>query len=265
MTTTIPLRLAADRFGPTDGVPLVVLHGLFGSARNWTSLAKAMAQRLDRPVLVADLRNHGASPWDDRMDYPAMAADVSALIARETAGGPVDLLGHSMGGKVGCVLALTTPGSLRRLLVLDIAPVPYRRSLVHHVEAMRSVPVATLTRKGEADGYLKASEPDAGVRAFLAQNLVRAEGDGFRWRVNLAAIDAHMADIMGFPPLDGRFGQPTMFLCGGTSDYVRTAHRPEIDRLFPAARIETVEGAGHWVHAEQPQAFLDRAVAHFAG
>lgn len=265
MTNAAALPLAADRFGPTDGVPLVLLHGLFGSARNWTSLAKALTQRLDRPVVVADLRNHGASPWDDRMDYPAMAADVAALIAREARGGPVDLLGHSMGGKVGCVLALTVPGILRRLLVLDIAPVPYRRSLVHHIEAMRAVPVATLSRKAEADSHLRAAEPDAGVRAFLAQNLVRAEGGGFRWRVNLAAIEAHMADIMGFPPLDGRFDGPTLFLRGGTSDYVRTAHRPEIGRLFPAARIEAIDGAGHWVHAERPQAFVDRTVAHFAG
>lgn len=197
------------------------------------------------------------------MDYPAMALDVAALIRQVAAAGPIDLLGHSMGGKVGGTLALTEPTLLRRLLVLDIAPVRYRRSLAHHVAGMRAVPVATLTRKAEADPHLRAADPDPAVRAFLAQNLVKADTGGFRWRVNLDAIDAHMGDVLGFPDLRTRFEGPTLFLRGGASDYVRDSHAAEIARLFPAAQVDTIDGAGHWVHAERPQAFLDRTVSFF--
>ncbi|MEQ8966075.1 MAG: alpha/beta fold hydrolase [Azospirillaceae bacterium] len=237
-----------DRSGP----PLLVLHGLFGSARNWTSLARRFAEQ--RPVVTADLRNHGASPWDAAMDYAVMARDLAALIDG-SGGGPVDVLGHSMGGKAAMRLALDRPEAVRRLIVLDIAPVAYTDRHSTIVAAMRAIPLASLSRRQEADGWLTEAVPEPPLRQFLLQNLTSGE-DGLAWRINLEAIAAHMADLTGWPdpPPGAAWRGPALFLRGGASDYVRDAHEEAIHALFPDAEIETVPGAGHWVHAEKPDA-----------
>ena len=233
---------------PTGRPPLLVAHGLFGSARNWGAVAKRPGA--DRAVAAVDMRNHGASPWDDRHDYEAMAADLGEAV--EAAGGaPHDVLGHSMGGKAAMVLALRRPELMRRLVVADIAPAAYGHSQLPLIEAMRGVDPAAVTRRSEAAAQL-GSVPDDGTRAFLLQSLDVGEG---RWTLNLDALAREMPRIMGFPEIEARFEGPTLFLAGGASDYVRAEHEPAIQRLFPAARIERIEGAGHWLHAEAPRPF----------
>ena len=236
------------------GPPLVVLHGLFGAKRNWASIAKALAPR--HRVLTVDLRNHGASPWNAVHDYPALAGDVARFI-RTHVGGPAAVLGHSMGGKAAMVLALEEPDLVERLIVVDIAPAPSRTTLIDALQAMKNVPLATCTRRTEAETALAESIPDPAVRAFLVQN-VTAGPHGLAWAVNLEALERNFPAIVGFPDVAaGRtFTGPTLFVVGERSDYVRPEHHAVIRRLFPAATIEIVAGAGHWVHAEAPDAFL---------
>lgn len=245
------MRLHAIEAG--SGPPLVVLHGLLGSARNWGGIARALAD--SRRVVALDLPNHGGSPWSEAMDYPALAAEVAAAI--EGLGGPAAVLGHSMGGKAAMVLALTRPGLVERLVVADIAPAAYAHSYQPLIRALRAVPLAEVARRADADAFLAPHVPDPGMRAFLLQNLEAGEC-GYRWRPNLAVLAAAMDDLLGFPSFaDGcRYDGPVLVLAGGESDYVRPDHLPEIHRLFPAARLETIAGAGHWLHADRPAAFV---------
>ena len=236
------------------GEPLVILHGLFGSKRNWSSIAGTLAGH--RRVITADMRNHGESPWDDHHDYHALADDVARLIETKV-GGPATVLGHSMGGKAAMMLAVTRPDLVKRLIVVDIAPARSISSPLLLVKAMRRVPLETLSRRAEVDAVLAEVIPDLAVRGFLAQNVV-SEPTGLRWSVNLDAIERNGESIVGFPdiPPGLTFTKPTLFIAGGRSEYLRPEHRHTIERLFPAATIETIPDAGHWVHAEAPGPFL---------
>jgi pimeloyl-ACP methyl ester carboxylesterase len=239
------------------GMPLVIAHGLFGSARNWGVVARRLAE--GRRVIAVDMRNHGDSPWFDEHSYAAMAADLSEVIAAE--GGRAGLLGHSMGGKAAMVLALTEPARVGRLIVADIAPVAYGHSQMEVVRAMQAVDLSAVTRRSEADPLLAAALEDPALRAFLLQSLSVEHGKA-SWKLNLAALADQMPAIMGFPEVAGRFEGPTLFVTGENSNYVRNEHWPRILELFPAAKRVVLPGAGHWVHAEAPKAF-GAAVAGF--
>lgn len=255
---TVAIELAAAEYGA--GPPVAILHGLFGSGRNWQSIAQQLAVR--HRVVAFDLRNHGASPWADGMSYGEMVDDLRAsLHARgiERAA----LLGHSMGGKVAMLAALLHPAEVDRLVVIDIAPAPNPPTLLAYVRAMRAADLRGVTRRGEVDAQLIGAVPDAAERAFLLQNLVVADG-GAPWRLNLEAIEREFPRIVSFPDLPSgtAFHGPTLFVAGARSNYIQAEHEPVIRGLFPRARIERIDGAGHWVHAEQPLAFL-RAIGPF--
>ncbi len=251
----MPVQLSYSETG--DGPPLIILHGLFGWKRNWAGIANMLAD--DYRVFTLDLRNHGDSPHAPGMSYAEMAEDIATFL--QGAGlGPVPVVGHSMGGKTSMVLALTEPDLLERLLVLDIAPIPYDRDYDDYISALRAVDLAAVTRRSDVDAALELAFPDRSIRAFLLQNLA-TDGDGlFKWRVNLDAIDHHMDNIMGFPDIDSdqAFEGRTLFLAGGNSDYVTQNHQAEIDRLFPNADLDFVAGASHWVHADKPEVFVSR-------
>jgi esterase len=240
----------------SDGaaVPLVIAHGLFGSARNWGAIAKRLAAR--GPVLAADMRNHGESPWFDRHGYPEMAADLAEAIGAE--GAPVDVLGHSMGGKAVMRLALERPDLVRRLVVADVAPVAYGYSQTRHVAAIRGIRLEGLATRAEADRRLAETVEDPALRAFFLQSLdLKAEPP--RWRLNLDVLEAEMDRITGWPDASDLppFAGPALFLAGGASDYVRAEHRGVIRALFPRARVARIPGAGHWLHAEKPREFAE--------
>lgn len=248
-----PLLLHAAESG--DGPPLAILHGLFGSGRNWKSIAARLAAH--HHVIAFDLRNHGASPWVATMAYDEMAEDVRASL-RALGCSRFALLGHSMGGKIAMRAALRDPASVERLVVADIAPIAYRPHHLDMVRAMRGLDLAGLRRRAEADARLAQAVPDPAERAFLLQNLVFDDG-AVRWRINLESIDRAMPDLVGFPPIPpgAIYDGPALFIGGARSDYLRPAHEPEIRRLFPKAQIAHIPEAGHWLHAERPQAFLD--------
>jgi len=248
----MPLALAAVEYGA--GPPLAILHGLFGSGRNWTSIAQGLAPQ--HRVIALDLRNHGASPWAETMGYGEMAEDVRASL-RARGYEHYALLGHSMGGKVAMMAALQHPEIVERLIVADIAPVSYPMRHLCEVEAMRRLDLTGIQRRSQADVALAAAIPDAAERAFLLQNLIFNNG-GARWRLNLEAIEQGMPALVEFPatPAGRTYDGPALFLAGGRSDYVQPAYEPAIRRFFPKHEIARIEKAGHWLHAEQPAEFL---------
>ena len=256
------VELAFSSFG--EGEPVVILHGLFGSARNWQTIAQRLAERWR--VLTPDLRNHGASPWHSDATYPALAADLHRFVGEHAPDGSL-VAGHSMGGKAAMALALLHPEQVRALAVMDIAPVTYAHGQghLHYIEAMRALDLGTMGRRGDVDAALADAVPEAPIRQFLLKNLATDEGR-MTWRINLEALSHQMDEIVGFPAdLEQRqYSGSTLFLHGGASDYVRADHHRTIKQMFPAAVITAVEGAGHWLHAEQPAA-VAKALTEFLG
>lgn len=247
------VRLAAVESG--SGPALAILHGLFGAGRNWAGIARRLAA--GHRVIALDLRNHGASPWAETMDYAELAEDVHETL--QTLGcRRFALIGHSMGGKTAIVEALAHGNEVERLVVVDVAPVAYAPHHQAYVRAMRGLDLRGVSRRSEADARLADVIPDAAERAFLVQNLVFDDSQP-RWRLNLAAIGRAMPRLAAFPamPPGARYEGPALFVAGSRSDYLRPEHEPEIRRLFPGARIARIADAGHWLHAERPQAFLD--------
>ena len=249
------LDLAFESFG--SGEPLVVLHGLFGSGRNWRTIARALSDH--HTVYTVDLRNHGGSRWADAMDYGVMADDVLAFFDEHGLQQPA-LMGHSMGGKAAMALALMHTDRVKSLVVVDIAPIVYSDRMNAFAEAMRTPQVLAAATRTEVQRRLEPLLPDPSVAPFLMQNLVMSN-DHYDWRINLAAISSHMQDIADFPPAlrDRRFDRPLTVISGETSTYVPHHDTSSFTPMFPRARVEVIAGAGHWVHADQPRAFVDAA------
>ena len=231
--------------GPTDATPLLIAHGLFGSARNWGAVAKRLSDA--REVRAVDMRNHGSSPHRDTHGYHDMAGDLAGILEA-----PAHVLGHSMGGKAAMVMALRNPDLVDRLVVADIAPVGYGHTQMPLIDAMRRVDLSVVDTRGDAERQLAEHVDAPGVRAFLLQSLdVKAKA----WRLNLDVLADEMDRILGFPEVEGRFEGPTLFLTGSESDYVQREHRDRIKDLFPNARFAALPGAGHWLHADKPREF----------
>jgi pimeloyl-ACP methyl ester carboxylesterase len=255
------VELAFREYG--TGAPLLALHGLLGSSANWVSVARRLADR--HRVLLPDLRNHGRSPHAPGMDYGELARDVLGLLDRLGLDRAA-LLGHSMGGKVAMTLALGARERVTRLVVVDIAPVAYRHEQQRAiVQALGALDLARLRTRARVDAELARSVPDRRVRDLLLQNLV-ADSAGYAWRIDLAEIGRRLDQLAGFapPPHAHPFPGPTLFLAGERSGYVRPDHHDTIRRLFPDSRFAVLPGAGHWVHADQPAAFL-AAAGEFLG
>lgn len=239
------------------GPPVALLHGIFGAGRNLGAVQRRLAGRFR--TIALDLRNHGDSPHAQDMRYAAMAGDVLETLARMDAL-PAALIGHSMGGKAAMRAALERPGSLTRLLVADIAPVPYPPGFGGYASAMAALPLTRGLTRAEADAALAPAVPDAGVRAFLLQNL--RLGAAPAWRIGLTEIAAGLADIEAWnAPPGAIYPGPTLFVAGARSDYIRPAARPIIRALFPAARFVTLKDAGHWLHTDNPEGFAAVAEA----
>ena len=238
------------------GTRVVFLHGLFGQGRNWTQIAKALDA--DHRVLLVDLPHHGRSPWQPTFDFVDVADSVAGLLTPDD---PVTLVGHSLGGKVAMLLALRRPELVARLCVVDVSPVSYEgaRDFATYIEAMRAIDLESLERRADADEALREAVPSATVRGFLLQNL-RHEGDSWRWQVNLDVLGADLAEVGGWPeerlaglsPYDG----PVLWIAGARSDYVREEYAGAMERWFPRTRRVTIKSAGHWVHSEQPEVFV---------
>lgn len=243
--------------------PVVLLHGLFGAASNWLGVAPALAAAGHR-LILPDLRNHGRSPHDAEMSYPAMAADVRTLI-QQSGHDSATLIGHSMGGKVAMWLALSCPSLVERLVVVDMAPVRYPNRFAGLLGALQRLPLHTLDSRAAADRALAADIPNPALRGYLLQNLTKASG-GWRWRFNLEALVCRIHGLMDFPQAAAgrQFPGDALFLHGAESDYVQPEHEPQIRRYFPFARHRAVPGAGHWLYSDQPELFTDAVTGFLA-
>lgn len=254
------MRLAFTELGA--GPPVAFLHGLLGAGRNFGAIQKALAARGHR-ALALDLRNHGRSPHAPGMGYAEMAADVAETL-RAAGAWPAAVIGHSMGGKVAMTLAGTRPEGVARLLVADIAPVPYAAAAFRgYIAAMQGLALRPGLTRREAEAALAPAVADPALRGFLLQNLDLA-ADPPRWRIGLDEIAAGMAEITGWRDPPGPYGGPALVLAGDRSDYIRPEHAPLFRRLFPAVRFASIP-AGHWLHADNPQAFLEQVTAFLAG
>jgi esterase len=239
-----------------QGEPLLILHGLFGSSDNWHTVAKTFAQSYH--VFVIDQRNHGQSPHSDDFNYSLLTEDLNDFIEDHRLTRPI-IIGHSMGGKTAMNFAVRYPGKVQKLVVVDIVPKIYP---LHHdriVEGLKSIDLNTLTSRKEADSLLTPYVPTEEEKQFLLKNLLRTPG-GFKWRINLSAIDKHLIEMgegMQFP---GSFEGPSLFIHGRKSFYYQDGDDALIKKIFPQARFVVLE-TGHWVQAEDPEAFLQTTIA----
>lgn len=241
-----PIALYHRDLGGAGDPPIVLLHGMLGSSRNWQTAGRELAA--GRRVYALDLRNHGLSPHADSMSYASMTADVLAWLDAHAAG-PVELVGHSMGGKVAMLAACRHPGRVARLVVVDIAPRGYswpgRRG---EFAAMNELDLGNLKSRAQAEALFEPRVPGWAERKFLTTNLERTP-EGWRWLVNLPAITAALAGLEANPLLPGdRFSGPALFIAGGKSGYVGPADHALILGHFPAARIEVFPDSGHNPH-----------------
>lgn len=234
--------------------PIVLIHGLFGSLDNLGILARDLHQH--RTVLQIDLRNHGRSPWDAEMSYQAMALDVIETLNEHGINRAI-ILGHSMGGKVAMALTAQFAERIEKLIVLDIAPVAY--NVRRHDEifaALHAVNAAKATTRQQATEVMSTFLEDAGVINFLLKSFNQGE-----WRFNLPVLEAQYQHILGWQN-SAAWPHPILFIAGGNSPYIAPEYRENIVSQFPAAQAHVIAGAGHWVHAEKPEAVL-RAIHRF--
>lgn len=240
-----------------DGGPhcIAFLHGLFGQGRNFTQIAKALAP--EATSLLVDLPDHGKSAWTPRLDLDEYADRVAPELEAFAPDGRLCLVGHSLGGKVAMRLALRRPELVERLCVVDISPRAggLGGTFPHLIAALRTIDLATLASRADADRHLAPAIPDDVVRGFLLQNL-RHEHGIWRWQLNLDVLSRDLAAVGGWPEISASFDGPVLWVAGQRSDYIRPEFAPAMRELFPRVRTVTVKNAGHWVHSEQPEAFV---------
>lgn len=244
-----------------DGYPLIILHGLFGMSDNWFSLAKQFGEEYS--TYIVDQRNHGRSPHDRVFNYDVMAADLLDFMDEhfiESA----HIIGHSMGGKTAMNFAVKFPHKVGKLVVVDIAPKYYPP---HHQEilaALHAIPVNSLSSRKEAEEVITSRINDFGTAQFLLKNLYPQDGGGYDWRFNLPVISDNIENVGEALEEMHHFDKPTLFLRGGKSNYIKDGDIHRIEQQFPKSSVVTIENAGHWVHAEQPQLFFDTVASFLA-
>lgn len=240
-----------------SGQPLVILHGLFGSADNWRSVAKNLADNAQ--VITVDLRNHGRSPHSSEINYSLMANDLAYLL-EDLGIDNIDLIGHSVGGKVAMTFAQQYPDILNKLVVVDIAPRQYAEEHNNIFESLLAVDLAQHATRSSVDNSLSDKIPDKAVRQFLLMNL-DVNDSQLNWRINLPALYANYSQLLQAVCEDDELPVKSCFIRGGRSSYIRAEDELLIQSCFPQADICTIENAGHWVHAEAPQLFLNKVKA----
>lgn len=236
-----------------SGQPFIILHGLFGSADNWQTLAKSFAEKFK--VVLVDLRNHGHSPHSDEMNYDVMAEDVYELIRKENLQNCI-LMGHSMGGKTAMYFAQRHEELLDKLIVVDMGLKKYPPHHQEIFDAVRSLDMDLTKTRKEAEEHLKKTIHDTGVLQFLLKNLFWSDKERLDWRFNLHVLYREIEDILAAVP-NQRVDVKTLFIRGEKSNYILDGDFESIKNLFPNSEIKTVMGAGHWVHAEKPREFYE--------
>ena len=244
-------------FGDEKSPPVMIVHGLYGSGRNWGVIAKRLSDQFF--VITVDIRNHGDSPWLDTHNYHVMADDLVEVI--NSLNIKPNIIGHSMGGKAAMVLALKRPNLLRNLIIADIAPVKYEHDQSQFIEAMQKVDLSKVEKRSDATLALSKFVEDKSLQNFFTQSLdIKAK----RWKLNLKVLRSEMSEILSFPKIESEFSGHSLFLKGEKSDYIKSEHRKLIKSLFTKARFATFKEAGHWLHAEKPREFESAARLFFS-
>lgn len=240
-----------------EGFPLVILHGLFGFSDNWQTHAKKLSSYYR--VILVDLRNHGHSPWSDDFSYQLMVDDVKELI-EDLGIRKMHLIGHSMGGKVAMLFAQQHTAILDKLIVVDIGMKAYPMHHQHILAGMHAIDLTTITARSQAEAILKAHIESDGVRQFLLKNLYWKDKGQLAWRMNIEVLEREMTEILAALPQKETF-VPVLFIRGALSNYILDDDFPEIEEWFPEAELVTIENAGHWVHAEAPEEYIDAVLS----
>ncbi len=249
------MTLHFEEYGAAGSPVILFLHGLLGSSRNWRAVAKALSP--EYRIFALDLPDHGASPHGKSTSHKLMREGVSEWIERHLSS-PFVLCGHSLGGKLAMGYACARPRRLRGLVVVDIAPRAYPPE--HHLptlDAMLSLDLSDLKSRKHADEMLSERIPNWAFRQFLLTNLQEVEGN-WQWRANLEVLRKGMSDLSDNPlAAEDSYDGPTLFLRGGKSGYLRSEHFPMVEQAFPSARILTLPNAGHDLHVDDKNGFLD--------
>lgn len=241
-----------------EGAPLIILHGVFGSSDNWQTVGKVLAEQYK--VYLVDLRNHGNSPHSDDFNYDLMAKDIRELIDDEDIESAY-LLGHSMGGKVAMTFSNKYPEKVKKLIVVDIAPKAYAPHHQQIFDGFHAVDLENIKSRGEADKQMSEVISNMGIRQFILKNLYRDKNATFSWKLNLEVIKREASKIgEGLVP-NTPFKKPALFIAGGKSDYIQETDHEMIRSIFQNTEIITIEGAGHWVHAEKPTELVNAVTA----
>jgi esterase len=249
------MKLFHKEFG--SGKPLIILHGLFGFSDNWQSHAKSLSSYYR--VILFDLRNHGRSPWDDNHAYEDMALDVAESLDQLS----VDkacFIGHSMGGKVLMHLGLNHGSYIDKMIVVDMGTKSYP---MHHqdvIHAIQSVNIESVTARSQVNEMLKPILASEGLRQFLLKNLYWKEKGVLAWRMNVKTLVKNMEEVLSALP-DGEILNESLFIRGGLSNYILDDDVDLIQNQFPNSELLTIDGAGHWVHAEASEAFIEATLS----
>lgn len=254
-TELISMKLNFKTFG--EGEPILILHGLFGSLDNWQTIGKQLAE--SHKVYLVDLRNHGKSPHSNDFSYIEMANDVAELIQDEGLE-KVSIIGHSMGGKTTMTFAVEFPHLLNKIVIVDIAPKKYAPHHNEIIEALYSLDLDKISSRREADEEMKKRIANDGTRLFLLKNLNREKEGGYSWKMNLDMLTANIEKVIDSTEIPFPIPLETLFIRGGNSGYILDSDFERIEELFPNSEIETIENAGHWVHAEKPKELLELIV-----
>ena len=231
----------------SNKTPLLIVHGLYGSARNWGVISKRLSD--EREVFAIDQRNHGDSRWCETQSYFDMAGDLQEFLKHF---GSMAVLGHSMGGKAAMVLSILESKLVEKLIIADIAPVSYSHDNTQYIKAMKKVQLDRLATRSDAIIQLAESVQEPELRSFFAQSI---DLNNKRWKLNLDVLEREMEKIISFPQLPGQYEKDSLFLSGALSNYLQITHRPTIKKLFPRAKFAKIPNAGHWLHAEKPREF----------
>jgi esterase len=247
------MELNYKTFGDS-GSPVLILHGILGSLDNWQTIARKLGEKFK--VFTIDQRNHGRSFHSEEMDYFLLAGDIVEFCRQQDLQ-KVTIIGHSMGGKAAMLLALEHPELIRQLIIVDIAPVYYDGGHEEILLAMAEAPLTTTDKREDIDNFLKPRIHNFGVRQFILKNLTRKENGAFEWKCNLEAIRKHYTMLMEFPDTGKTFPGETHFIKGEQSGYITAENWEQCLTYFPRAVLHTINYAGHWVHADNPEAFLE--------
>ncbi len=239
-----------------EGKPLVILHGLFGTSDNWQTHAKKLGEYYR--VILVDQRNHGHSPWSEDFTYEHLADDLERLILHLGID-QFTLIGHSMGGKTAMYYSQKYPNRLEKMVVVDIGIKQYP---MHHneiIKGIKSIDLSTIESRSAAEQAMLPFVDSYGVRQFLLKNLYWIEKGKLAWRMNVDVLEREMEEILApIPTIE--VWTPTLFLRGAMSNYILDEDWDAIEEIFPDATLETIENAGHWVHSEQPEEFIEKVL-----